>query len=298
MSENTQVAVVQTSGTLVTAKKNALPIMSMNDIAVMGNFVGQSRMFGAKNQAEGIMIVGICQQEGWSYADFMANFDIINGKLSKKPAAMLADYVAKGGSYEIVQRDGEGSIIEFKKGKQKFRSECLWADAKKEPLPYDCREADAVAMLSRGQVPPLKPKYATPRARMQMLWARCVSDGLRAFDSSCCKGIYTPEEVEDFATPVAYIAPAPAPDAPSPVAASSSPISVEVCPAGPLAGKRWDGMDVTLLEQALNVAHPSFTPEMKDYIRGLVAAKKAEATAAVNAVPEHEAETVEAEVVS
>lgn len=33
---------------------------------------------------------------------------------------------------------------------------------------------------------------------MQMLWARCISDSVRAVDPTCCQGVYTPEEVEDF----------------------------------------------------------------------------------------------------
>ena len=274
------------------AAKETLPIHSMNDIAVMGDFVGRSQMFGAKNQAEGMMIVGICQQERWSYADFMANFDIIKGKLSKKSAAMLADFVARGGFYEIVQRNGDGSIIEFKKGKQKYRSECLWADVQHEPLPYDMKEGDAAAMLANGQVPPLKAKYATPRSRMQMLWARCVSDGLRAFDPACCKGIYTPEEVDDFAvvSPAPYQAPATVAPAPAPSAPAIT--SVEVCPAGSLAGQRWDAMEVSVLEQALNVQHPAFTDEVKNYIRKVIEQKKAAAA------PASKAEEVEAEVVS
>lgn len=272
MSEKT------TTSMVVMQKKDKLPIVCMNDIATMGQFLAQSQMFGAKNQAEGMMIVGICQQEGWSYADFMANFDIIHGRLSKKPAAMLSDFEARGGTYEIVQRDPDGSIITFKKGKRTYKFECLWKDVMQEPLPYDCKEADAVKMLAAGQTPPLKPKYATPRSRMQMLWARCVSDGLRAFDPACCKGIYTPEEVEDFTSCVTVSpapAAAPAPAAPAPAAIpATAPVNIEVCPAGNLAGQRWDSMDVAVLKQALEVTNPVFTPEMKDYIRSVITIKE------------------------
>jgi len=276
-------------GALVLAHKNYLPLKNMSEIAVMGDFCGRSNMFGAKNQAEGIMVVGICQQEGWSYADFMANFDIIKGKLSKKPAAMLADFKQRGGSYVIVQRDSEGSIIDFKKDKQTFRSSCLWVDVQKEPLPYDMKEADAVAMLSRGQVPPMKPKYATPRSRMQMLWARCVSDGLRAFDPACCKGIYTPEEVDDFvqSTPQSPTNSSPSAQTIEVPAQTADVSSIEVCPVGPAAGKRWDDesvFNVDTLKQALEGTHPLLTAEMKDYIRGLV--EKRQPVAATVVEPE------------
>ena len=278
MSEKT------TTSMVVMQKKDKLPIVCMNDIATMGQFLAQSQMFGAKNQAEGMMIVGICQQEGWSYADFMANFDIIHGRLSKKPAAMLSDFEARGGTYEIVQRDPDGSIISFKKGKRTYKFECLWKDVMQEPLPYDCKEAEAVKMLAAGQTPPMKPKYATPRSRMQMLWARCVSDGLRAFDPSCCKGIYTPEEVDDFAPAPSYASPQ-TPVAPPPSPAPVQVEDVEVCPIGSMKGQRWDSMEVSLLKQALNV--PAFPDNVKAYVRTVIERKEAK--------PD---QPVEAEVVS
>ena len=126
-------------------------------------------------------------------------------------------------------------------------------------------------MLARGQTPPLKAKYSTPRARMQMLWARCVSDGVRVVAPECVQGIYTPEETADFTE----ISATPAPSIPTPVAhpaqvqgvASSSPFAVEEVPCGSLKGKRWDELDTPILQQALGGTNPLITTEMKDYIR-------------------------------
>lgn len=258
-----------TTGTLVVQKKDKLPISCMGDIATFGRFVAQSGMFGAKTDAEGMMIVGICQQEGWSYADFMANFDIIKGRLSKKPAAMLADFKAAGGTYSIVQRDENGAVIEFRQGNETYKAKCLWEDVQKEPLPYDVKEADAIRMLAAGQTPPLKAKYATARSRMQMLWARCVSDGLRAFAPECCKGVYTPEEVDDFA-----VVPAPRPPLVQPASAVEPPAPspcVEVCSVGSMAGTRWDSMDDQTLLLALQA---SFPQDVKAYINGVLESRR------------------------
>ena len=136
-------------------------------------------------------------------------------------------------------------------------------------------------MLQRGQKPPLKAKYSTPRARMQMLWARCVSDGVRVVAPECVQGIYTPEETSDFVevpcTPTRGAATsnaAPAPSCPPAMvqgAASPSPLSVEVCPCGSLMGKRWDSLDTPVLQQALAGTNPLITTEMKDYIRTVLA---------------------------
>ena len=43
-----------------------------------------------------------------------------------------------------------------------------------------------------------KDNWATPRSRMQMLWARVVSDGVRTMAPEICSGIYTPEETADI----------------------------------------------------------------------------------------------------
>jgi len=48
----------------------------------------------------------------------------------------------------------------------------------------------------------LKFNWSTPRKRKQMLWARLVSDVVRAIAPQVVKGIYTPEEVADFDKPL------------------------------------------------------------------------------------------------
>ena len=281
---------------LILAERPAamLPINNVQELQFLGTVLSQSQLFGANNPAEGLAIVAMCHQKRISWMDFMQNFHMIKGRVSKKTDAILADFHRMGGSHEIIERSDTKAEAKFIIGKNKYASKITWEDCQNEPFIYEGKESDVVAQIEAGNKDKLrmKPKYRTPRARMQMLWARCVSDGVRAVAPECVQGIYTPEEVEDFAdetgtesqpqtvqvqgtvspSPVAEPAPAAAPAAPAAPAVAAAN-SVEICPVGPCAGKRWDDesvFSVAVLKQALGGNHPLLTPEMKDYIRGLV----------------------------
>lgn len=255
----------------------------MQDLQTLGQVLAASNLFGKRNPAEGLAIVAMCQQKRISWLDFMQNFHMIQGVVSKKTDAILADLHRIGGEHTPICRTSEKAECHFKHGKAEYTSTITWQDCLAEPFVYVGKENDVLAMLLRGQKPQLKAKYSTPRARMQMLWARCVSDGVRVVAPECVQGIYTPEETSDFVevpytpsptTGAATSNAAPAPSySPAMVqgAASPSPLNVEVCPCGPLMGKRWDSLDTPVLQQALAGTNPLITTEMKDYIRTVLA---------------------------
>ena len=273
------------SNALVLAERPAalLPINNVQELQFLGTVLSQSQLFGANNPAEGLAIVAMCHQKRISWMDFMQNFHMIKGRVSKKTDAILADFHRLGGSHEIIERSDTKAEAKFILGKNKYPSKITWEDCQNEPFIYEGKESDVVAQLEAGNKDKLrmKTKYRTPRARMQMLWARCVSDGVRAVAPECVQGIYTPEEVEDFtddqntAPAVAQPVQVQGAASPSPVAAvgAAQTNSVEICPVGPATGKRWDDesvFTVETLKQALAGTHPLLTPEMKDYIRGLI----------------------------
>lgn len=269
-----------------------LPVNNCQELQWLGQMVSASQLFGETNPAVGLSIVAMCQQERKSWLWFMENLHMIKGRVSKKTDAMLADFHRLGGSHKVVTRSSEKAEATFKLGESEYTSSITWQDCLAEPFIYLGKESDVVEVLDRGNEAEIKklkikPKYRTPRARMQMLWARCVSDGVRVVAPECCQGLYTPEETSDFvpdtnpvpaqgsASPAPYEAPKPAPEMPEVV-------DIEVCPAGDprVAGKRWDDESAFSLEAlkfALTVEHPAFTPEMKDYIRGVIAKREAAA---------------------
>lgn len=283
----------------------------MQDLQTLGAILAQSNLFGKRNPAEGLAIVAMCQQKRISWLDFMQNFHMIQGVVSKKTSAMFADFRRKGGKCKVIARTPEKAEAYFELDGLEYTSTITWEDCLAEPFVYVGAEKDVVPMLLRGQKPPLKAKYSTSRARMQMLWARCVSDGLGVVDPESKQGLYTPEETSDFvevpctpASPTTGIA-TPAPAARPPVreaqgVASPSPLAADpaVCPCGPLMGKPWADMETKMLQLALSTPNPEITTEMQDHIRAiLVEREKATSTPPAesqNTNPETEKETTHA----
>lgn len=293
----------QTPPTYAVQTAAALPIATVQDLQTLGQVLLQSELFGAKTPAQGLAIVAMCQQKRISWMDFMQNFHMIKGTVSKKTDAMLADLHRMGGTHKVVCRTPEKAECVFKCGESEYTSSITWEECLEEPFVY-CggKEDDIVTAIMNGHKWPngkpleLKTKYRTPRSRKQMLWARCVSDGVRTVAPECCQGVYTPEEVSDFETtctqiqsPTTGLA-TPAPSVP-PVTvqgvASSSPLDMEVCPCGKFMGQRWDSLDTPVLQQALTATSPLITTEMKDHIRTVLAEREKSAPVA------EQAETVE-----
>lgn len=267
---------------------NRMPITCAADVQWYGQMAAQTQIFGSINPAEGAMIIGICHQVGISWLEFAETFNMMHHRISKKTDAILASLIEYGGQYEIICRTDEKAEAKLKCGKATYVSSVVWEDCLSEPFIYIGKEETVVNNITSGNTAALvmKPKYRTKRSRMQMLWARCVSDGVRVVCPQACQGVYTPEEVEDFAeneAPPVYVgtaaapAPAPAPATPAPApaqeAVTQSPaVNIEVCNAGAMAGKRWDSMDDNTLTYALNA---SFPEEVKTYIREILASRKA-----------------------
>lgn len=163
-----------------------LPVQSMQDIVAAGHLVAQSGMLGVTNPAEGFIVVATCIQEGMSLLKFSERYNVICGRCSMKAEAMLANLLDLGGSYKVISRTAESAAIEVKYRDASFTARLDWADAQKETY---TRQKD-------GRT--LKDNWSTPRRRMQMLWARVVSDGVRTVCPNATRGTYTPEEIQDF----------------------------------------------------------------------------------------------------
>ena len=258
----------------------SLPIANVQDLQTLGQVLSRSELFGAKTPEQGLAIVAMCQQKRISWMDFMQTFHMIKGTVSKKTDAMLADLHRIGGTHKVLCRTSEKAECIFKCGESEYTSSITWEECLEEPFVY-CggKEDDIVTAIINGHKWPngkpleLKTKYRTPRSRKQMLWARCVSDGVRTVAPECCQGVYTPEEVSDFAEDMSRPVPPPVPPTAQGVA-SASPLDVEVCPCGKMIGQRWDALDTAVLQQALVATSPMITPEMKDYIRTVLAERE------------------------
>ncbi len=177
-----------TTTAVATATKLAagtLPIQSTADVFAFGDMLAKSNIFGIRNPADGVVIAATCVQEKISFLKFKETFHLINGVPAIKAEAMLGNLLSLGGEYEIIERSPDKVSVRFTYKKAVYVSTLTWEDASKE---------DYVKNSKGG----LKDNWSTPRRRMQMMWARAVSDGVRTVCPLATRGSYTPEEVMDF----------------------------------------------------------------------------------------------------
>lgn len=206
----------------------------------LGTALFQSKMFGCNNADQGRVLALACLSERKSPLALKRSYHIIGGNLTMRADAMLADFVAGGGSYDIVHRTPECAEIHLQKGRKKAQFKFTWEEAKLEDYVYT-QDANN-GKVKKDSPAALKDNWKTPRRRMQMLWARVVSDGIRAFDPGVNAGSYTPEElgggVEDADVIDAVYTPVPANGHPATettatAAPPSRPSPVTVAPASP-----------------------------------------------------------------
>jgi hypothetical protein len=254
-----------------------LPITSMNDIVLIGDLLSKTKIMGEINPAEGFIIAAICYQHDIAYDDFAETYNVMHGRLSKKADAILADLKALGGSYQIIERTAAMAKAVFSYNGQSRESTVKFEDLKSEPFIYNGKESDVAKLINAGQFNKLiiKSKYSTDRSRMQMLWARCISDGVRVICPAACKGIYTPEETSDFdeeTGAMSYSLASLNPFNPPEVTPSVSP--VEICPIGQFEGKKWEELETDILVMVEDLNDPAITTEMKQHVRDILAARK------------------------
>jgi len=151
-----------------------------------GHVLARSRMFGCDSVEQGQVFALALLCENMTPIEIAKKYHIIQGRLTKRSDAMLAEFREAGNRHRIVERTSEVAEIELisKDGESnKFRF--TFEEAQQEKFPFG----------KDGKT--LKDNWATPRGRMQMLWARVVSDGIRCVAPEIVAGTYTPEEMRD-----------------------------------------------------------------------------------------------------
>lgn len=148
-----------------------------------------SGMFGCANKQQGRVLAMAVVAENKSPIELARVYHIMDGKLSMRSDAMLAEFRARGGKHRQIQRDADAAEIELSMDGEAQRYRLTWIEAQQEP--YVWGKSDAKGNRA------IKYNWSTPRSRMQMLWARVVSDGVRAMAPEVVAGYYTPEEIDD-----------------------------------------------------------------------------------------------------
>lgn len=154
-------------------------IVPLGDIERMAFAVSKSNLFGVKTPEQALALMLVAQAEGMHPAIAATHYHVINGRPTLKADAMLSRFQAAGGTVNWkVYTDAEvtGTFSHPQGG----RVDITWTVAQAQ-----------TAGLTKN---PTWRQY--PR---QMLRSRCISEGIRTVYPGVTVGVYTPEEVQDFA---------------------------------------------------------------------------------------------------
>ncbi len=259
-----------------------VPIKSVDEMVKMGRLFETSGMFGCKAEGQGLVLVMSCLMSGMNPLEFQSKYHLIDGRPSMRAETMLAIFNERGGKHKILTRTAEKAEVELNKDGSKYVFSFTWEEAKKEDFVYQ----------KDGKT--FKHNWNTPRKRMQLLWARVVSDGIRAVDPGVTQGVYTPEETMDFQSePTAdYTPPKPFKQEPpkNQPAAKANPkeqpataddsenkvlqaevvedeVDYSIVPVGGYKGKKWSELGDDVLDAAFKSKHSSITDKHKEEIK-------------------------------
>ena len=153
-------------------------VVTLHDLAVFKN----PRWFTKKEQAVALML--LAQAEGMHPMRAIQEYHIIQGRPAMRTDAMLARFQRAGGKVTWHE-------LNDKKAKATFEH----PQGGKVTIEWTIEMAKRAGLLDKQGSNWLK----YPRA---MLRARVISEGIRTVFPGVIVGIYTPEEVQDFAEPV------------------------------------------------------------------------------------------------
>jgi hypothetical protein len=170
----------------------------MEAIAQMGEWISKSGLFGCEKAEQGMVLAMTAYAERRPVTDICRRYHIMDGKLSMKSEAMLAEFNQRGGVHFWKKSDNKEAILLLTSGQfQKFEVSYTIQDAERAGL---CGKDGAMRQAQN------KPG-GWQRNPDAMLRARCVSKGVRMVDPGVVVGVYTPEEVGDMRIEQAHDAP-------------------------------------------------------------------------------------------
>lgn len=171
---------VQNMMPVVTDQETRNPVIHYGfaEIERMANYVAKSGMFGIKTPEQGVALMMLAQAEGLHPMIAARDYDIIQGRPSKKAEAMLRDFQRAGGAvqwHELTDSVARATFSHPQGGSVTID----WT-------------------LDRAKKAGLGNKDMWTKFPRQMLRSRCVSEGCKTVWPSATSGMYTPEETQDF----------------------------------------------------------------------------------------------------
>ena len=170
---------------------NELVNVPLEQVGMMAKAVADSGLFGIKNEAQAFALMCVAQADGIPPIKAVQQYHIIDGKPALKSEAMLSRFQAAGGKIRWMERTAQRVSL-WLSHPQAGELEVTW----------DMERAKAAGLAGKNQW------KAYP---MQMMSARCISEGVRALCPACLGGFYTPEEERDMAKDGPQPTPSPTP---------------------------------------------------------------------------------------
>lgn len=148
------------------------------EIERMAEYVVKSKLFGVKDKDSAVALMMLAQAEGMHPMVAARDYDIIQGRPSKKAEAMLRDFHRGGGKvewHELSDKVASATFTHPQGGSIKME----WT-------------------IERAKQAGLGGKEMWLKWPRQMLRSRCVSEGCRTVFPSATGGLYLPEETDDI----------------------------------------------------------------------------------------------------
>jgi hypothetical protein len=161
-------------------------------IKTLGEAFKTSPMLGLTTPGDGIVLAMTCMADGITPLDFIRKYHIIEGRPSMRADAMAAEFRRRGGKVRWLQLGEKGvAEAEFEFEGQTLRGSFSLDDARRM-LGKDKDGKDRID----------KPNGNWQKNPDAMLRARLLSNFIRMMAPEIVAGVYTPEEVQDFADDV------------------------------------------------------------------------------------------------
>jgi len=148
--------------------------LSFDEIVRLGSFIAKSGLFGMRTPEQAIALMMIAHAEGRHPALAARDYDIIQGRPTKKAEAMLRDFLDAGGRVQWHALSDQVADATFSHP-QGGAARISWD-------------------MARAQKASLKNKDMYSKFPRQMLRSRCVSEGVRTIWPTATGGLYVPEE--------------------------------------------------------------------------------------------------------
>jgi hypothetical protein len=153
-------------------------VVPFEQMQLMAQTLSKSKLFGTKSADELMGLMLVAQAEGKHPAIVARDYDIIQGRPSKKSEAMLRDFLEAGGSVIWNKLDDTEADATF--------SHPAGGSA---TITWDLKRAAQAGLAGKD----MWKKW--PR---QMLRSRTISEGVRTIYPVATSGMYVPEEIHDM----------------------------------------------------------------------------------------------------